>query len=113
MARVEIVESLYMEIEKKFKHEGHKVLDLLESLKDNPKKGKPLGSVGGLVIKEIKYKSSRFYFIADGYKLKFYSEKELIDVLLRFVRMSHKKHQQQIINEIKDILLKIGPEGFK
>ncbi|MFP4568087.1 MAG: hypothetical protein ACLFN8_04020 [Candidatus Woesearchaeota archaeon] len=113
MARVEIVESLYVEIEKKFKQEGHKVLNLIESLEDNPKKGKAIGIVGGLVIKEIKYKSFRFYFIVDGYKLKCYDENELIDILLRFVRMSDKKHQQRIINEIKDILIKIGPEGLK
>ena len=113
MARVEIVESLYKEIEKKFKQEGHKVLDLLASLEQNPKKGKMIGVVGAIIIKEIKYKSFRFYFITDGYKLKVYNEEELIDVLLRFVRMSDKKHQQKIISEIKEILLKIGPEGLK
>ena|SRR3989338_2069117 len=113
MAKVEIVESLYLEIEKKFKGEGHQIIDLMYSLEKSPKKGKMLGSVAGIVIKELKYKSFRFYFLADGYKLKFYSEEGLVDLLLRFVRMSDKKHQQETIGEIREILLKIGPQGFR
>ena len=63
MAKIEIIQSLFKEIKKKFKGEAHKVLDLLESLEDNPHKGKFLGNVGGFIIKEIKYKSFRLYFI--------------------------------------------------
>ncbi len=112
MAKIEIVESLLEEIEKKFKQEGHKILDLISSLEDTPKKGKVLGTVGGIVIKEIKNKSFRFFFLADGFKLKCFSEEELTDTLLRFVRMSDKKHQQQTIDEMRTILIKIGPDGF-
>ena len=112
MAKVEIIPSLFEEIKKKFKGETHKVIDLIESLEDNPKKGKLLGSVGGMIIKEIRYKSFRFYFITDGYKLKLFDKSILVDVLMRFVRMSDKKNQQETINEIKKILIKIGPEGF-
>ncbi|MBU1202397.1 MAG: hypothetical protein KJ583_07745 [Nanoarchaeota archaeon] len=113
MAKIEIVESLYNYIEKKFKQEGHKIFDLIYTLENNPKKGKYVGNIGGIVIKELKYKNFRFYFLADGYKLKFFTEEELTDILLRFVRMSDKKNQQRIIQEIKEILLKIGLEGFK
>ena len=113
MAKVEIILPLFGEIKKKFKGESHKVIDLIESLENNPKKGKLLGSVGGVVIKEIKYKSFRFYFITDGYKLKLLNESNLVDILMRFVRMSDKKHQQETINEIKKILIKVGPEGFE
>lgn len=112
MANVEIIYSLFEEIEKKFKEESHKIIDLLETLEENPKKGKLLESVGGIVIKEIKYKTFQFYFITDGYKLKFLKEEELTDLLLKFVRMSDKKYQPQIINEIKKILKTIGPKGF-
>ncbi len=112
MAKIEIVESLYSEIEKKFKEESHKMIDLLESLENSPKKGKILGVVGGIIIKELKYKSFRFYFIVDGFKLKILSKEELTDILLRFVGMSDKKHQQKTIDEIKLILAKIGPSGF-
>ncbi len=113
MATVKIIRSLFEEIQNKFKGEAHKVIDLLESLEENPHKGKALGHVGGIVIKELKYKNFRFYFITDGYKLKIMSQSDLVDLLIRFVRMSDKKDQQQTINEIRKILLHFGPEGFE
>lgn len=114
MAKIEILRSLVLKIKKKFNRaEANKILDLINTLKDNPKKGKLIGNIGEIVIKEIKYKNFRFYFITEGYKLKFFSEEELTDLLLKFVRMSDKKHQQETINEIKIILQKIGPKGFK
>ena|SRR3989338_8186174 len=112
MAKVEIVESLYEEIVKKFKQKAWDIIDLMQELEGSPKKGKMLGTVGGIVIKELKYESFRFYFVADGFKLKFLKEEELTDLLIRFVRMSDKKHQQKTIDEIKQILTKIGPHGF-
>ncbi|MBS3162522.1 hypothetical protein J4467_01235 [Candidatus Woesearchaeota archaeon] len=112
MAQVEITESLFLEITKKFKHESIEIFELLKSLENNPKKGKELGTVGGIIIKELKYKSFRFYFITDGFKLKCIDENALVDLLLRFVRMSDKKAQQETINEIKFILRTLGPEGF-
>lgn len=112
MAQVEIVESLSEEIDKKFKHESVHVLQYLKSLESAPNKGKLLGTVGGIVIKELKYKNFRFYFITDGYKLKCLGQKELTELLLKFVRMSDKNHQQKTINEIKHILITIGADGF-
>ena len=112
MAKVQIIESLFNEIEKKFKGEAHDIIKLLESLEENPKKGKSLGNVGGIVIKELRYKKFRFYFITEGYKIKVFSKEELSDLLLKFVRMSDKKRQQKIIQEIKQILIKLGPDGF-
>ncbi len=112
MAKVEIVTSLFEEIQKKFKGESHKVIDLLETLENNPHKGKALGQVGGIVIKEIKYKNFRFYFITDAYKLKIMDESSLIELLIRFVRMSNKKDQQETILEIKKILFHFGPKHF-
>lgn len=112
MAKVEIVESLEKEVFKKFKGESIKIFELMKSLGENPRKGKIVGFVGGIVIKELKYKSFRFYFIVEGNRLKFLSEEELIDLLLLFVRMSDKKSQQKVIDEIKKILVKFGKEGF-
>jgi hypothetical protein len=113
MVKVEILTSLVLDIKKKFsKSEANKIIDLMYTLEDNPRKGKPLGTVGGILIKELKYRSFRFYFLVDGFKLKLFSEEELTDLLLRFVRMSDKKHQQETIEEIRAILLKIGPRGF-
>jgi len=112
MAKIEIVESLYEEINKKFKQKSIDVLHHLKSLENSPHKGKILGTVGCIVIKKLKYEGFRFYFITDGFKLKFIDKEPLIDLLLRFVRMSDKKHQQEVINEIKYILKTIGAGGF-
>jgi hypothetical protein len=113
MAKVIILETLKDEIIKKFKKEAKIIFRQLYSLEKNPKKGKPLGNVGGIVIKEMKYKKFRFYFITDGYKLKIMDESRLVDLLIRFVRMSDKKGQQQTINEIKKILINLGLKGFE
>ncbi len=112
MAKVEITETLYQEIEKQFKREAFKIIDLMQTLEKSPQKGKLLGTVGGIVIKELKYGPFRFYFITDGFKLKCLKEEELTDLLIRFVRMSDKKHQQETISEIRQILRIIGPKGF-
>ena len=112
MAKVEIVRSLFEQIQAKFKAESHQIIDLLESLESSPHKGKLLGTVGGIVIKELKYNNFRFYFITDGFKIKCLNEEKLVDLLLRFVRMSDKNNQQETINEIKHILRTIGPTGF-
>jgi len=112
MAKVIIINSLFKEIMNKFNGESHEIIDLLETLEKDPKKGKPMGNVGGIVIKELKYKGFRFYFITNGYKIKVLSEKDLSDLLIKFVRMSDKKEQQKVIDEIKSILRKFGEEGF-
>ena len=112
MAKVEIAEELRNEIFKKFKEHSHKIFNLLYSLKENPKKGKTLGQVSGIVIKELKHEGFRFYFITDGYKLRVLSLEKLTDLVIRFVRMSDKKSQQKTIEEIKSILRKLGEQGF-
>lgn len=112
MVKVEITESLFLEINKTFKHESIKILKHLKSLESSPHKGKELGTVGSMVIKELKYEGFRFYFITDGFKLKCLDQEALVDLLLRFVRMSDKKYQQETINEIKHVLRTMGPEGF-
>jgi len=84
----------------------------MKTLEENSYKGKAVGQVEGIVIKELKYKGFRFYFITDGYKLKIMDESKLIDLLIKFVRMSDKKEQQRFINEIKDVLRRLGEIGF-
>lgn len=112
MAKVEIIDSLAEEIQKKFKGESHKIVKLLRNLEENPRKGKPIGQFAGFLVKELKYKSFRFYFIVEGKRLMVYSKEELTDLLMKFVRMSDKKSQQKTIEEIREILLKIGVGGF-
>ena len=112
MAEVSIAEDLKDKILKKFKEESKTIFRQMYSLRENPNKGKLVGQVGGIVIKELKYKSYRFYFITDGYKLKLMDESKLVGLLIRFVRMSDKKDQQKVINEIKLILRKFGEKSF-
>ncbi len=91
MAKVIITKSLEDQINKKFKGESIKIFELMHSLKEEPKKGKPIGQVEGILIKELRYKSFRFYFITDGFKIKLLDVNELEDLLVKFVRMSDKK----------------------
>ena len=112
MARVIITEILEKEINNKFKKESIKVFETLYSLKNSPKKGKPIGKVGDILIKEIKYKSFRFYFITEGYKIKFLKSEELKDLLIKFVRISDKNNQQKVIDEIKKTLRTLGDPDF-
>lgn len=112
MVKVIILEELKQEILKRFKGESRTIFRQMSSLIDNPKKGKLLGCVGEIIIKEIKHKSFRFYYITDGESMKILDQQKLTNILITFVRMSDKKNQQKIINEIKEILIKIGPMGF-
>ncbi len=112
MAKVVITFSLEEEINKRFKHESITIFSLIYTLADNPYKGKEVGVVGKILIKEIKYEKYRFYFITDGYKLKVLKAEELRDLLIQFVKMSEKKDQQKTIEEIKHVLRNLGEEGF-
>ncbi len=112
MVKIIITERLEDEINKKFKKESIKIFELMYSLKVNPSKGKIVGVVSKIIIKEIRYESFRFYFVTDGYKLKMIEKGELQDILIKFVRMSDKNSQQKVINEIKDVLRKLGEGGF-
>ena len=112
MAKVIITKFLENEVDRVFKKESVKIIELMKSLEENPKKGKYVGQVGGVVIKELKYEKYRFYFITDGFKLKILDVSELRDLLIKFVRMSDKKNQQKVIDEIKKVLRSLGKEGF-
>jgi hypothetical protein len=112
MAKVSISEDLKKEILRKFKKESKKIFKMMYSLQDNPQKGKIIGSVGSVVIKELKYRNFRFYFITNGRRLNLMDGSKLRDLLIKFVRMSDKKTQQKTIDEIKDVLRKLGDSGF-
>lgn len=110
--RVIVTDKLEEKINKKFKKESVEIFNLIYSLKASPNKGKIIGTAGQLLIKELKYKNFRFYFITDGYKIKMLDKEEVEEVLIKFVKMSDKKNQQKVINEIKLILRTLGGEGF-
>ena len=112
MAKVYIDEPLFKEIRTVFRGEANEVIDLLESLEQNPKKGKDICTVATIAVKEIKYRGYRFYFLADAHKIRMLKVEELMDILIRFVRMSDKKDQQKVINEIIYTLKYLGVERF-
>ncbi|MEK6855814.1 MAG: hypothetical protein AABX66_01505 [Nanoarchaeota archaeon] len=112
MVKVIIVKALEEEINKIFKKQSVSIFELIYSLENSPNKGKPIGQVGGIVIKELKFENYRFYFVTDGYKIKMLRKEDLNDLLIKFVRMSDKKNQQKVIDNIKDILRNLGEEGF-
>jgi hypothetical protein len=108
MARVIVTKELEERINKKFKKESIKIFELLFSLKETPHKGKLLSQIGNIALKELRYKSFRFYFITDGYKLKFIEEDKLCNLLIKFIEMPNKKEQQETINKIKKFLSDFG-----
>jgi len=102
---------LVAEIKKKFSEtEGNKILDTLESLEENPHKGKLLTSVAGYVIKEVKHKKWRFYCVTDGHILRFGTEDQLLTLIIKFVKLSDQKDQQKAIDAIKTVLQSMGFE---
>jgi hypothetical protein len=112
MAQVVITKKLEEEINKKFKGESIRIFSLMQSLEENPKKGKEIGNINKVLIKEIRYNKYRFYFLTDGYKIKFFKVEDLKDLIIKFVRMSEKKDQEKVINDIKNVLRNIGEESF-
>ncbi len=112
MAKVIITNTLKEEILAKFRSNSEKIFMHMKKLESQPRVGKPLGTIGGVLIKEIKYENFRFYFITDGHILKFGSPEELANLLIKFVKMSGKKDQQKTINAIKQIIRTMGFEGF-
>ena len=55
MALVVITKRLEEEINKKFKGESVEIFSLMHSLEENPKKGKEIGNINKVLIKEIRY----------------------------------------------------------
>jgi hypothetical protein len=60
----------------------------------------------------LKYEKYRFYFITNGYEVKFLELNEFNNLVIKFIRMSDKNSQQKVIDEIKKILRKIGESEF-
>ncbi|PIU29927.1 hypothetical protein COT07_03400 [Candidatus Woesearchaeota archaeon CG07_land_8_20_14_0_80_44_23] len=112
MAQVIVTKKLEQDINRKFKRESIEIFSLMQTLEDNPYKGKAIDKVGSILIRELKYRKYRFYFLTDGYRIKFLKTQELNDLIIKFVRMSEKKDQQKVIEEIRAVLRNLGKEGF-
>lgn len=69
--------------------------------------------MGDILIKELKYKKFRVYFIQSKNTLKILSEKEFQTAIIKFIALSLKgKEQQKFIDRIKSDLLKKGFDFF-
>lgn len=102
--KILVIKSLRDEIYKKFKKDSLKVYNLINSLRDNLNKGKHLGKISTFILKELKYKNFRFYFIIKENELILYRKEDIKELLIKFIDMSNKNKQQQTINKIKIIL---------
>jgi predicted Zn-ribbon and HTH transcriptional regulator len=111
MAKVIITKALRDEVIATLNSEAEAVFSRMKQLEAQPARGKPVGHVGKVVIKEIKHSKFRFYCITDGHTLKFGTTDELAALIVKFVRMSEKKDQQKTIEEIKRILKTMGFQG--
>lgn len=114
MITIYVTNSLEKEINKRLsKKEGDDLFLQIYSLKENPHKGDTLTNIGNLLIKELKYKKFRVYFIQSKDTLKFLSEEDFKNEIIKFVAMSQKgREQQKVINRIKSELVSKGFNWF-
>ena len=110
--KILLLNRLRDDIFKTFKEDSLKVYSLIEELKHNPNKGRILGHVGSISIRELKFKSFRFYFILNQFKLNLFNKDELKELLIKFIEMSKKNNQQKTIDKIKKILKKVDFESI-
>ena len=108
MIQISILHTLRDEIYKTFKKDSLKIYELIEGLKENPNKGKTLGHVGSMSIRELRYGSFRFYYIIDGNKLRLFNQTKIAELLIQFIAMSKKHDQKRTIEEIKELIKRIN-----
>ena len=105
MVIVRIDNELVKKLEKKFnKKELKELKTQFTSLTENPFQGDLIGSFGNFVLKEKKYKTFRFYFIHSHKILIIKDLEEIKDEIIRFIEMSKKNNQQQVIDKLKKLL---------
>ncbi|MCH8519520.1 MAG: hypothetical protein LAT82_02075 [Nanoarchaeota archaeon] len=102
MAIVKIDSNLIKKIYKIFKKESIEVFEFLKTLEQNPQKGKILFNSKKYQLKELKYKSFRFYFVKSNNTIIVFEENEIIT----FLDVSKKNDQQEVIDKLKRIMSK-------
>ncbi|MFT4250010.1 MAG: hypothetical protein ACMXYD_01475 [Candidatus Woesearchaeota archaeon] len=100
MVHIYVSKKLEKEIVKRLsKKEADDLFLQIYSLKENPHKGDILTNVGKLLVKELKYKKFRVYFIQSKDTLKILGEEDFRDEIVKFVALSQKgSEQQRVIN---------------
>jgi hypothetical protein len=74
----------------------------------SPSEGDFVALIANIVIREKRLKSFRFYFIVQDTKKHVLTKEELRDLIIKFVALSKKNNQQQVINKLKEDLKKFG-----
>jgi hypothetical protein len=74
----------------------------------SPSEGDFVANIGTITIREKRLKTFRFYFINKNDLKHVISREELKDFLIKFVALSKKNNQQEVINKLKEDLKKSG-----
>jgi len=85
---------------------ARKIVEKLRVTK--PTDGDHIALVTGVLLKERRINTFRFYFIQHNTRLEYLSEEELKNHVLQFIALSKKNNQQAVIDKLKDDLEKAG-----
>ena len=88
------------------KGQAHKLIKQLTKIK--PTDGKTISTVAGLVIKERKLNAFRFYFVQMNNKFELMTQEELKQHIIKFIRISKKDDQNEVISKLKNDVKMFG-----
>lgn len=74
----------------------------------SPSEGDFVALIANIVIREKRLKTFRFYFISQENRKHIITKKELKEFIIKFVALSKKNNQQQVIDRLKDDLKRFG-----
>ncbi len=73
-----------------------------------PSDGDFVALIANIVVREKRLKSFRFYFIVKDEQKQVVSTEELKNMIIKFVALSKKNNQQQVIDKLKEDLKNFG-----
>ena len=88
------------------KKEAKAILENLDETKATD--GKFIALIKDIMIRERKLKSFRFYFVQKNNCVEIMTEEEIKERILKFVALSKKNNQKEVIKKLKDELLENG-----
>ena len=74
----------------------------------SPSEGDFVALIANIVIREKRIKTFRFYFIIRDNQKHVITKQELKEFIIKFVALSKKNNQQQVIDKLKDDLRQVG-----
>jgi hypothetical protein len=81
---------------------------ILRLSKTSPSEGDFVALISNIIIREKREDSFRFYFITQNQVRHVITKSELDSFLLKFVALSKKNNQQQVIDKLKEDLKRFG-----